>query len=70
MPTDPATTIRDLRDQLNLADRLYRLGQETGMSDIAWDQALKELEKLEAEHPDLVTPDSPTQRVGGEPIEG
>lgn len=70
MPTDAAHTIRDLRDKLNQADRLYRLGQETGMSDIAWDQALKQLETLEAQHPELVTPDSPTQRVGGEAIDG
>jgi DNA ligase (NAD+) len=65
-----AQQIAKLRDQLNEADRLYRLGQETGMSDIAFDHALKELETLEAEHPDLVTPDSPTQRVGGDPITG
>ena len=67
---DPAQQIAELRDQLNEADRLYRLGQETGMSDIEWDQALKSLEKLEADHPHLITPDSPTQRVGGEPIDG
>ncbi|MEM1354954.1 MAG: NAD-dependent DNA ligase LigA [Planctomycetota bacterium] len=67
---DAATTIRQLRDQLNRADRLYRLGQETGMSDLQWDQALKQLETLETQHPGLVTPDSPTQRVGGEPIDG
>ncbi|MFN3168452.1 MAG: NAD-dependent DNA ligase LigA [Phycisphaeraceae bacterium] len=70
MPTDPEQQIATLRDKLNEADRLYRLGQETGMSDIEWDHALKQLEQLEAEHPDLITPDSPTQRVGGEPIEG
>ena len=67
---DPAKQIEQLRDKLNEADRLYRLGQETGMSDIEFDHALKGLEALEAEHPDLVTPDSPTQRVGGDPIEG
>jgi DNA ligase (NAD+) len=70
MAKDPAQQIAELRDTLNEADRLYRLGQETGLSDIQWDQALKDLEQLEAEYPDLVTPDSPTQRVGGEPIEG
>lgn len=65
---DPDKQIADLRDQLNEADRLYRLGQPTGLSDIAFDHALKELEQLETDHPELVTPDSPTQRVGGEPI--
>ena len=67
---DPAKQIAELRDKLNQADRLYRLGQETGMSDIEWDLALKQLEQLEAEHPELVTDDSPSQRVGGEPIDG
>ena len=67
---DTAQQITELRDKLNEADRLYRLGKETGMSDIEWDHALKELEQLEAEHPDLVTPNSPTQRVGGAPIDG
>lgn len=67
---DPAQQIAQLRDQLNEADRLYRLGQATGLSDIEFDHALKALEKIEAEYPDLVTPDSPTQRVGGQPIDG
>lgn len=67
---DAAQQIAKLRDQLNEADRLYRLGQATGISDIQFDHALKALEQLEAEHPDLATPDSPTQRVGGEPIDG
>lgn len=67
---DPAQQIANLRDKLNEADRLYRLGQETGMSDIEWDHALKDLEQLETEHPGLITPDSPTQRVGGDPIDG
>ncbi|MFK7789704.1 MAG: NAD-dependent DNA ligase LigA, partial [Phycisphaeraceae bacterium] len=70
MPDPAATHIAQLREKLNEADRLYRLGQPTGLSDIAFDHALKELEQLEAEHPELVTPDSPTHRVGGEPISG
>lgn len=70
---DPAKQIADLRADLNDADRLYRLGEPTGMSDQDWDLALKQLEQLEADHPDLAAPgldDSPTQRVGGEPILG
>ena len=70
MPSDAEQQITQLRDQLNEADRLYRLGQPTGMSDIEWDHALKQLEQLEADYPDLVTDDSPTQRVGGQPIDG
>ena len=70
---DPAQQIAKLRGQLNEADRLYRLGEPTGMSDREWDEALKQLEQLEADHPDTAVKgieDSPTQRVGGEPIEG
>jgi DNA ligase (NAD+) len=67
---DAAQQIEQLREKLNEADRLYRLGQPTGLSDIEFDHALKTLEQLEADHPDLVTFDSPTQRVGGESIEG
>jgi len=70
MPPAVKKQIAELRDKLNEADRLYRLGQPTGLSDIEFDHALKDLETLEAEHPNLVTPDSPTQRVGGEPIDG
>jgi len=70
MAKDAEQQIAELRDKLNEADRLYRLGLETGMSDIEWDHALKALEALEAEHPDLATDDSPTRRVGGAPIEG
>ncbi|MFI4862396.1 MAG: NAD-dependent DNA ligase LigA [Phycisphaerales bacterium JB063] len=73
MPDDPAQQIADLRITLNQADRLYRLGEPTGMSDQDWDKALKQLEQLEADHPDAAAPgldDSPTQRVGGEPIAG
>jgi NAD-dependent DNA ligase len=40
------------------------------ISDAAYDALMNELKKLEAEHPELVTPDSPTQRVGGKPAEG
>jgi len=70
---DPAAQIADLRQQLNAADRLYRLGEPTGMSDQDWDLALKQLEQLEADHPDAAAQgldSSPTQRVGGEPIAG
>ncbi|MEM9414234.1 MAG: NAD-dependent DNA ligase LigA [Planctomycetota bacterium] len=70
---DPAAQIADLRHRLNEADRLYRLGEPTGMSDQDWDHALKQLEQLEADHPDAAADgldNSPTQRVGGEPIAG
>src|SRR6266487_5899144 len=43
---------------------------EPEISDEEFDRLLHELERLEAEHPDLVTADSPTQRVAGRPVEG
>ncbi len=67
--TSPAA-ITDLRHRLLEADRRYRLGEATGMTDKQWDEALVELTELEAKHPELQTPDSPTRRVGGAPIDG
>ncbi|MFW5815865.1 MAG: NAD-dependent DNA ligase LigA [Wenzhouxiangella sp.] len=49
--------------------RYYVLDQPT-VSDAQYDRLLRELQSLEAEHPELITPDSPTQRVGAEPAEG
>jgi DNA ligase (NAD+) len=62
--------IDDLRRQLNLHNYRYYVEGKAEISDRDFDRLLDELKKLEAEHPDLVTPDSPTQRVGGQPIEG
>ncbi len=68
--TDPAERIENLRREIERHNRLYYIDARPEISDRDYDALLKELEKLESEHPDLVTPDSPTQRVGGEPIEG
>ncbi len=68
--TSAATRIAELRRQIDRHNRLYYVQATTEISDQAFDALLRELEDLEARHPDLVTPDSPTQRVGGEPIEG
>src|SRR5262249_13770274 len=46
--------------------RYYVLDQPT-ISDVEFDELMRELKKLEEQHPELITPDSPTQRVGGEP---
>ena len=62
--------IAQLRDQINRHNRLYYVHARPEISDQDYDKLLRELQDLEAKHPDLVTPDSPTQRVGGEPIEG
>lgn len=60
----------ELRDLLNRASRAYYVDAQPIMSDAEFDRLLKELEGLEAKHPELADPESPTQRVGGEPIDG
>jgi DNA ligase (NAD+) len=62
---DPATRIRELREAIREHDRRYYVLDAPVVSDAEYDELLAELRRLEAEHPDLVTPDSPTQRVGG-----
>ena len=62
--------IEDLRDQVRYHNRRYHIEDAPEVSDAEYDALVNELESLEAEHPELVTPDSPTQRVGGEPLEG
>src|ERR1035437_8092892 len=56
--------IEELRQQILEHDYLYYVLAEPVISDEKYDTLIKELEKLETEYPDLVTPDSPTQRVG------
>jgi len=60
----------ELRDQIDYHNRLYYVEGRTEITDPEFDALLRELQDLEEKHPGLVTPDSPTQRVGGEPIEG
>jgi DNA ligase (NAD+) len=64
---DRAAELRRLIDHHN---HLYYEEARPEISDREFDRLLEELKKIETEHPDLVTPDSPTQRVGGKPIEG
>ncbi|MCL6452108.1 MAG: NAD-dependent DNA ligase LigA [Alicyclobacillus sp.] len=59
-----------LRDEINRHNRLYYELDQPEISDAAWDALMRELLALEAEFPHLVTPDSPSQRVGGKPAEG
>ena len=56
--------IEDLRERIRKNDYKYYVLAEPSISDEEYDRLVKELEKLEAENPHLVTPDSPTQRVG------
>jgi DNA ligase (NAD+) len=62
--------IEELRDKLRHHEYLYYVLDQPEISDAAYDRLMKRLEELEAEHPALVTPDSPTVRVGGTPREG
>lgn len=62
--------IAELRKEINHHNRLYYVEAKPEITDHAFDKLLEELQKLESAHPELITPDSPTQRVGGEPIDG
>ena len=67
---DPLTRINALRQQIRHHEERYYVLNEPEISDAAFDALMHELEALELEHPGLVTPDSPTQRVGGRPTQG
>ncbi len=62
--------IEELRELINKYDRAYYVDARPLVSDREYDYLFDELKKLEERHPDLITPDSPTQRVGGEPLKG
>ena len=62
--------INKLRDEINHHNYKYYVENNPVISDYEYDMLLKKLEALEAEFPGLITPDSPTQRIGGEPLKG
>ena len=62
--------IEKLREELRRHEHLYYVLDKPAISDAEYDALMNELKKLEAAHPELVTADSPTQRVGGKPAEG
>ena len=66
---DELNEIARLREELNRAGYEYYVLDNPTMSDYDYDHALRRLEELEAAHPEAVTPDSPTQRVGGQALE-
>lgn len=70
IPSETRRRCEELRAEIERHNRLYHVEARPEISDQSFDKLLKELEKLEAEYPDLITPESPTQRVGGEPIAG
>ena len=59
--------VEKLRDEIRQHEYLYYVAAEPAISDYEFDQLMRELQQLEQQHPELLTPDSPTQRVGGEP---
>lgn len=64
-----AQEILELRRELNQANYEYYVKDDPTMSDYDYDHKLRRLEELEGAHPELITPDSPTQRVGGKALE-
>src|SRR6202000_1373002 len=64
------TRLADLREQLRHHEYLYYVLDAPEITDAEYDALMRELKRLEEAHPELVTPDSPTQRVGGRPREG
>jgi DNA ligase (NAD+) len=66
--TSLADEIQALRDQLNDWSRDYHGLDDPSVPDVEYDRAFRRLEELEAEHPELITKDSPTQRVGEPPL--
>src|SRR4051794_23288322 len=64
----PEARAAELREQLNHHSHRYYVLDDPEIGDDAYDALLDELRAIEAEHPELLTPDSPTQRIGGEPV--
>ncbi len=61
---NPETRILELRQRIERANKLYYEQDAPEISDVEWDALMFELKRLESEHPELLTPDSPSQRVG------
>ena len=70
MPENPAAEIQRLRDEIRHHDRKYYVEAAPEITDLEYDRLVERLKQLEARHPELISPDSPTQRVGDQPVEG
>ncbi len=68
MTMKPQHQIEELRDQIRQHDQKYYVEAAPVISDLEYDRLMERLKKLEAEHPELITPDSPTQRIGDQPV--
>src|SRR5215475_2160454 len=67
---DPAHAVERLRDELRRHEHLYYVLDSPEISDAEYDALMRRLDELEEQHPELASPDSPTQRVGGKAREG
>src|SRR5271163_4561146 len=71
MPTKTVEAeLEDLREKLHHHEYLYHVLDRPEITDAEYDRMMRRLQELEAAHPEFVTPDSPTQRVGGKAREG
>ncbi|RPH45600.1 MAG: NAD-dependent DNA ligase LigA, partial [Lysobacterales bacterium] len=68
MSTRAAARVRELRSAIEHHNYRYHVLDDPEVSDAEYDRLLRELKALEDQHPDLITPDSPTQRVGATPV--
>jgi DNA ligase (NAD+) len=68
--TDVGQEIEGLREQLHRHEHLYYVLDQPEITDAEYDALMRRLQELEARHPELIVPDSPSQRVGGKPREG
>jgi DNA ligase (NAD+) len=68
-PAKVVQRLAELRQEIRGHDYRYYVLDEPSVPDAEYDRLMRELQELEREHPDLVTPDSPSQRVGGQPLD-
>ena len=66
---DVEREIEKLREEIRYHEHRYYVLSDPEISDVKFDEMVYRLQEMEKEHPELVTPDSPTQRVGGQPAE-
>ena len=69
MPDSIAKQIKKLREEIQQHNYLYYVMDEPTLPDVEYDKLMRALQDLENAHPELITPDSPTQRVGAKPLE-
>ncbi len=68
--SDVVRELETLRAEIETHNRLYYVDAAPTISDRDYDRLMERLEAIEADHPELITPESPTQRVGGQPLDG